>query len=77
MLLFTGVAMVTGLVRKGANSRSANCLPHRAELWPILHIFIFLIFKLYHSFLPIYFFITEKKRCGGGWRTGEDSPGGY
>ena len=35
--LFTGVAMVTGLVRKHVNSRRDNS-PARVELWPILHI---------------------------------------
>ena len=49
--LFTGVAMVTGLVRKHANS-----LPHRAELWPILHIFIFLIIIISFIFTDFLFY---------------------
>ena len=54
--LFTAVAMVTGLVRKRANS-----LPHRAELWPILHILIFLIIIILFIFTEFVFYYYKKQ----------------
>ena len=61
VLLFTGVAMVTGLVRKCANS-----LPHRAELWPILHIFIVLIIIKSFIINDFCFFLLKKNNVVGG-----------
>ena len=59
--MFTGVAMVTGLVRKCANS-----LPHRAELWPILHIFIVLIIIKSFIINDFCFLLLKKNNVVGG-----------
>ena len=58
--------MVTGLVRKCANSRSANSLPHRAELWPILHIFIVLIIIKSFIINDFCFLLLKKNNVVGG-----------
>ena len=47
---------------RSANSRSANSLPHRAELWPILHIFIFLIIIISFIFTDFFFYYWKNKQ---------------